>query len=268
MNKEHKYHIHLTKQQIGGAEYAILPGDPDRVEKIALSINENNSHFLAQNREYTSWITQLGGKKIIVCSTGIGGPSTSIAVEELAALGIKYFYRVGTCGAIQPETPLPCLMITTGAVRLDGASQHYAPIEYPAVADWALTTSLITAAEELRLPYRTGITVSSDTFYPGQERYETFTGYIRRHFQGSLFEWQKLNALNYEMEAATLLVMASAFGLQAATVTAAVASRALSEKPDESVVEDAEGMLCRVVKRALEVRLKGSANGGRKRSKE
>jgi uridine phosphorylase len=192
---------------------------------------------------------------VLVCSTGIGGPSLAIAVEELASLGLKNFIRIGTTGAIQPDITLPCVIISTGCVRLDGASSHYAPIEYPAVADLDLTNALVGAARELGLNYRVGITVSSDTFYPGQERYDTFSGYVPRHLQGSLQEWQRLKVLNYEMEGSTLFTVASTFGLKAAMVASAIVSRCFAEKPDDAVLAQAELDLARVARRALELEI-------------
>lgn len=254
MNDDIKYHIHLNREMIQGAEYVLLPGDPGRVEKTAKSIDPD-AIFLAQNREYTSWLATLKGEKILICSTGMGGPSVAIGLEEMAALGLKYYYRIGSTGIIQPDIELPCLIITTGAVRLDGASTHYAPIEYPAVADLALTNSLVDAALDLDFPHRVGITASSDTFYPGQERYDTFTGYVPRRFQGSMLEWQKLNVLNYEMEGATLLTVINTFGLQAAMVAGAIVSRVGGETPDDEVLRKAEADLAHVIKRALELHI-------------
>ena len=251
---EKMYHIQLSAEMIQGAEYVLLPGDPGRVEKTARHLDKN-AIFLAQNREFTSWLATVAGKKVLVCSTGIGGPSVSIALEELAKIGLKYFYRIGTTGVIQPDITLPCLIITSGAVRLDGASEHYAPIEYPAVADLDMTVALVEAAKELGKNYRVGVTASSDSFYPGQERYDTFTGYVPRHFRGSLAEWQKLKVLNYEMEAATVLTIVSTFGLKAGVICAAVVSRVLGERPDDQILAQAEKDLAEVIKRALEIRL-------------
>ena len=254
MNNDVKYHVRLSETMLEGARYAVLPGDPGRVEKTARNMDPD-ARFLAQNREYTSWLATLNGERVLVCSTGIGGPSVSIALEELAALGLKYFYRIGTTGVIQPDIDLPCLIITTGAVRLDGASTHYAPIEYPAVADLELTNSLVDAARELDLPHRVGITASSDTFYPGQERYDTYTGYVPRRFQGTMEEWQKLHVLNYEMEAATLLTIINTFGLQAAVTASAIVSRVKEETPDDAVLRLAEQQLAILIKRALELHI-------------
>ncbi|MCU0290769.1 MAG: uridine phosphorylase [Thermoanaerobaculaceae bacterium] len=249
-----KYHVHLSQEMLEDARVAILPGDPGRVEKTAQFLDPD-ARFLASNREFTSWLATLDGRKVLVCSTGIGGPSVSICVEELAALGVTCFIRIGTTGAIQADIDLPCVIVTTGAVRLDGASTHYAPIEYPAVADLELTNALVAAVKELGLNHRVGITAACDTFYPGQERYDTFSGYVPRRFQGSLDEWQHLKVLNYEMESATLFVIASVFGLKAAMVASAIVSRARAETPDDAVLVEAELNLARVVKRALQIHI-------------
>ncbi len=250
------YHVKLNKKMLNGADTAVLPGDPGRVEKTARMIDPD-AVFLVSNREYTSWLAELGGKKVLVCSTGIGGPSVSICVEELAALGVKNYFRIGTTGAIQNRINPADLVITTGSVRLDGASTHYAPMEYPAVADFDLTALLVQAAGNLGIPFHKGITASSDTFYPGQERYDTFTGYVPRKFQGSLKEWQKLNVLNYEMESATLLTLASVFGLKAAMVASVIAIRGSNETPDDSILPLAEERLASCIREALSLLLTG-----------
>ena len=145
MSQSDVFHLGLTKNDLQGAQLAIVPGDPQRVEKIA-KLMENPVH-LASHREFTTWRAELDGKAVIVCSTGIGGPSTSIAVEELAQLGIRTFLRIGTTGAIQANINVGDVLVTTAAVRLDGASLHFAPMEFPAVADFACTTALVEAAK-------------------------------------------------------------------------------------------------------------------------
>lgn len=249
-----KYHIRLDQEMLAGAEHVILPGDPARVAKTALHLDPQ-AKPLAQNREYTSYLAKVKERNILVCSTGIGGPSVAICLEELASLGVKYFYRIGTTGAIQPHIEVPSVIISTGAVRLDGASFHYAPAEYPAVSDYYLTGSLVNAAKELNLPHYLGITASSDTFYPGQERYDTYTGYVIRKFQKSMEEWQRLHVLNFEMEAATLFTVISAFGLQAACVCSAIVNRTKSEIPNDEVLGKAELYLAQVIKKAIELHI-------------
>ena len=122
MSKSDVFHLGLTKNDLQGATLAIVPGDPDRVEKIAALMDKPVK--LASHREFTSWRAELDGKPVIVCSTGIGGPSTSIAVEELAQLGVRTFLRIGTTGAIQPHINVGDVLVTTASVRLDGASLH------------------------------------------------------------------------------------------------------------------------------------------------
>jgi uridine phosphorylase len=242
------FHLGLTREQLLGATLAILPGDPGRVEKIA-------GHFerpvaLASNREFTSWLGFAGDSPVIVCSTGIGGPSTSIAVEELAQLGVRTFLRVGTTGAIQPDIAVADVIVTTGSVRLDGASLHFAPIEYPAVADHACTAALLDAAGELDITAHVGITASSDTFYPGQERYDTVSGFVRRELRGSRDEWQALHVLNYEMEGATLLTMCATNGWRAGMVAGVLVNRTQQEIPDAAVHDQVEANAVDVVVRA------------------
>ena len=132
-------------------------------------------------------------------------------------------------GKLWKDVELGDLVINKAAVRLDGTSQHYAPLNFPAVASFELTLALQQAAESLSIPYHTGISVSSDTFWPGQERYDSYTGYVRKSLQGSLQEWQALGALNYEMETAALFIVAQSFGLQAASICGVVAKRTDSE---------------------------------------
>ncbi len=245
------YHVGLSREMLNGAEYALLPGDPGRVQPLAEAIGP--AQYLNAHREYTSWLSEVAGKKVLVCSTGMGGPSVAIGMEELARLGIKNFIRVGTTGSIQEKVNLGDVIINNAAVRLDGTSLHYAPAVFPAVADLKLTNALCNAAEALKIPYHTGISVSSDTFWPGQERYDSFTGYVCNAMRGTLKEWQALGALNYEMETAALFVVAQAFGLKAAAVCGVIAKRTQSESiaPPEIYAQASE-RFCSVVKQALQ----------------
>ncbi|MGO2334242.1 uridine phosphorylase [Providencia sp.] len=239
------FHLGLKKRDLQGATVAIVPGDPNRVEKIA-RLMDNPVH-LASLREFTSWRGELDGKAVIVCSTGIGGPSTSIAVEELAQLGIRTFLRIGTTGAIQENINVGDVLVTTGAVRLDGASQHFAPIEYPAVADFTCTNALYAAAQDAGATVHVGVTASSDTFYPGQERYDTYSGRVMRHFRGSMKEWQDMGVMNYEMESATLLTMCSSQGLRAGMVAGVIVNRTQQEIPNETLLKKTEGNVLSIV---------------------
>ena len=232
------FHLGIDKSDVGGATIALIPGDPERVPRIATLFS--HARKLASHREFTSYYGEIKGRPVIACSTGIGGPSTSICVEELARLGVRCFIRIGTTGAIQQHVQVGDLIITHGAVRLDGSSDHFAPPEYPAVADFQVTRAIEESARAGGIPYHIGITASSATFYPGQERYDTFSGKVLRRFRGSLEEWQALGVLNYEMEAGTLFTMASAMGLKAGCVSGCIINRTHAERVDDKCIKDTE----------------------------
>ncbi|QTH73060.1 uridine phosphorylase [Pseudoalteromonas xiamenensis] len=235
---EKVFHLGLTKADLKGAKIAIVPGCPDRAKRIAERIS--TAQCLNKTREFHIYLAELEGHSIVVCSTGIGGPSTSIAVEELAQLGVETFLRVGTTGAIQPHINEGDVLVSTASVRLDGASQHFAPLAYPAAADFYCTQAMVNACHTVGVPFHVGITASSDTFYPGQERYDTHSGYVLKAFQGSCQEWQKLNVMNYEMESATLFTMCAAIGLKAGCVAGVLVNRTKQEIPnvDHGMVEN------------------------------
>ncbi len=221
------YHVGFSAADLCGVTWALLPGDPGRVKSLAESVGQ--AQFIASHREYTSYLAQMGDNKVLVCSTGMGGPSVAICLEELARMGIKGVIRVGTTGTIQEDINLGDIIINNAAVRMDGTSTHYAPINFPAVADIGVTNALIKAAEENEIPYHAGISVSSDTFWPGQERYDSFTGYVPKALQGTLKEWQMLGVLNYEMETSALFVVAQCLGIKAGAVCGVIAKRTESE---------------------------------------
>lgn len=256
------FHLGLTAADLDGAPLAIVPGDPARVARIAELLDDPRQ--LASTREFTSWLGHLDGRPLVVCSTGIGGPSTSIAVEELAQLGVRTFLRVGTTGAIQPGIAPGDIIVTTGAVRLDGASHHFAPPEFPAVADFECTTALVEASRASGTEPWVGITASSDTFYPGQERYDTYSGRVVQRFRGSLDEWRSLGVLNYEMESATLFTMCAAQGLRAGCVAGVLVNRNDEEIPDEAAAHAVEASSVGVVVEAAR-RLLARADGATSR---
>jgi len=215
-----QYHIACKKGDVG--RYVFLPGDPDRVPKIAEfwdSAREVSSH-----REYRVWTGRLDGIRVSACSTGIGGPAAAIAVEELAAIGADTFIRVGTCGALQKEIRCGDLVISTAAVRLDGTSRQYVQPEYPAIANCEIVLSLIEAAEKLGYRYHVGYTASSDSFYVGQGR-PGFKGYLPLGVEKTVETLSKVNVLNFEMEAATIFTLAGIYELRAGAVCAVYANR-------------------------------------------
>ncbi len=238
-----QFHIHCKAGDVG--RYVFLPGDPGRCASIA-SYFDNPVH-IGMNREYNIYTGTLLGEKVTVCSTGIGGPSTSIAVEELAQLGIRTFLRIGTTGAIQPHINVGDVLVTTASVRLDGASLHFAPLEFPAVADFECTTALVEAAKSIGATTHVGVTASSDTFYPGQERYDTYSGRVVRHFKGSMEEWQAMGVMNYEMESATLLTMCASQGLRAGMVAGVIVNRTQQEIPNAETMKQTESQAVKIV---------------------
>ncbi|MEN3185055.1 MAG: uridine phosphorylase [Atribacterota bacterium] len=249
------YHLALREEDFGGVTLVITPGDPERCEKIASAIGP--FQVLAFHREFKSVLVSGRKGKVLVVSSGIGGASLSIMVEELARLGVKVFLRVGTCGAIQEHISVGDLIVSEGAVRMDGVSEHYAPIAYPACADFELVRYLKNACEDLGYRYHIGVTCSSATFYPGQERYDTFTGYVLRDLQGSFKEWQKLGILNYEMEVATLFTMTRVFGLRAGAICGVLVNRVQNEQVSLEAMEEVEWKLAQVARLTAERILEG-----------
>ncbi len=239
------FHLGLNHDDLRGAALAIVPGDPARVERIASTMDRPSA--LAAHREFTSWLAWIGDVPVVVCSTGIGGPSTSIAVEELAQLGVRTFLRVGTTGGIQPQVEPGDVIVSTAAVRLDGTSLHFAPMEFPAVADFECTTALVAAARSIGARLHVGITASSDTFYPGQERYDTYSGRVVERFRGSMAEWQSMGVLNFEMESAALFTMCASQGLRAGCVAGVLVNRTKQETPDEATARRIESTSVAVV---------------------
>lgn len=241
------FHLGLNSKDIQNATLAILPGDPKRVKKIALLLN--SPKYISSCREFTTWSAILNQQTIIICSTGIGGSSTSIVVEELSQLGIHTFLRVGTAGAIQNYIQIGDMLIITAAVRCDGASQHFAPIEFPAVADLSCSTALIKAGKKIGANLHHGITVSTDTFYPGQERKDTYSKHIIKKLQGSLIEWKNMNIMSYEMESATLLTMcATQKKLRAGVITGVIINRMCPQEiPKKTLIENIEHTAIKIV---------------------
>lgn len=246
------YHLDLDASAVEGATTVLMPGDPGRVPALAGTAPFERGRELASKREYRTWMAYMRGRPVLVTSTGIGGPSASIAIDELAQLGVRTFIRVGTTGAIQPYMNVGDVVITTGAVRLDGASGHYAPIEYPAVAAHGVVAALVGAAADTSTPAHVGVTCSTDTFYPGQERFDSYTGYVPRRFQGATEEWRRLHVLNYEMEAAAVLTLTSAMGLAGGCVAGVVVNRTRAEAVTKEDLIIGEHHAVQVAVRAIE----------------
>lgn len=205
------YHIACAPGDVG--KYVILPGDPGRCEKIA-------AHFdspvkVASNREYTTYTGYLDGVKVSVTSTGIGGPSASIAVEELTELGADTFIRVGTCGGMSKKVHGGDCIVVTGAVRNEGTSREYAPIEYPAVPDFGVTSALVSAAEKLGFRYHAGVVHNKDSFY-GQHSPESMP--VSYELTAKWEAWKRLGVLASEMESAAIFTVCAARGTRGGAV--------------------------------------------------
>ncbi|WP_297549870.1 uridine phosphorylase [Thermococcus sp.] len=223
---EEGYQYHIACKPGDVARYVLLPGDPERVPKISSLWDEAKE--IAFHREYRTHTGKYKGVRISVTSTGIGGPSTAIAVEELAAIGADTFIRVGSTGAIQPGMEIGDLIIARAAVRLEGTSKQYVRVEYPAVADLEVTMALIEAAESLGVRYHLGITASTDSFYLGQGR-PGLNGYFPSFARNILDDLRQARVTNFEMEAATLYTLANIYGLRAGCVCAVFANRITNE---------------------------------------
>lgn len=211
MNEEIMYHIGLSTGI--KAKYAILPGDPGRVPKIAAYLDQPKE--LGFNREFRTWSGKLCGETVLITSTGIGGPSAAIAVEELIQLGVDVFIRVGTCGGMNEKVCAGDVVIATGAIRMEGTSREYLPIEFPAVADFGLVRDMTDGAAALELPFHTGVVQSKDSFY-GQHSPRTMP-----NGQELLRKWDAWIAggcLASEMEAAAIFSVAAARNVRAAAL--------------------------------------------------
>ncbi len=208
---ELQYHIHCKEGDVG--RYVILPGDPGRCEKIAKYFD--NPVKIAQNREYVTYTGTLEGEKISVTSTGIGGPSASIAVEELHAIGADTFIRIGTSGGIQLQVKPGDVVIATGAIRMEGTSKEYMPIEFPAVADYYITKSLVEAAEKLGYDSHVGIVECKDSFYGQHAPERQPVGY---ELINKWNAWIQGGTLCSEMESAALFVVSSTLKCRAGSV--------------------------------------------------
>ena len=196
------YHIQAAKGEIG--RYVILPGDPKRCEKIAGYLDA--PQFISDNREYVTYTGTLDGEKVSMTSTGIGGPSAAIAMEELYRCGADTFVRIGTCGGMQPEVKSGDMVIATGAIRMEGTSREYAPIEFPAVADMDVTNALRASAKSLEVQMHTGVVQSKDSFY-GQHSPETMPAEARLKERWEA--WRRGHVVSSEMECAALFVISS-----------------------------------------------------------
>lgn len=237
-----QYHIGLNKGDVG--KYVILPGDPKRCKKIAQYFDD--AKLIADNREYVTYTGYLNGEKVSVTSTGIGGPSAAIALEELVNVGAEVFIRVGTCGGMQLDVKGGDLVIATGAIRMEGTSKEYAPIEFPAVANLDVVNALVKASENLGYTHHTGVVQCKDSFY-GQHSPEIKP--VSYELMNKWEAWKRLGCLASEMESAALFVVASYLGVKIGSIFLTVANQEREKQNLENpVVHDTE----KAIKTAIE----------------
>ena len=210
LSNELMYHLNIRPGDVG--RYVLLPGDPGRCEQIAAYLDDPK--LVAYNREYKTYTGTLLGQKVSVTSTGIGGPSTAIAVEELVKCGADTFIRVGTCGGMNEHVVPGSLVIATGAIRAEGTSREYLPIEFPAVADHTVTCALEEAAKSLALPHHIGVVQCEPDAQPVADD-------LHRRWNA----WIKGGCLSSEMESSTLFILGACRGVRTGTVLLVCANK-------------------------------------------
>lgn len=251
-----QYHIQVGEGDVG--KYIILPGDPKRCAKIAKYFDD--AKLMADSREYVTYTGYLDGVKVSVTSTGIGGPSASIAIEELVRSGADTFIRVGTCGGMQLDVKSGDIVVATGAIRMEGTSKEYAPIEFPAVADIGVVNALISSAKEHGTAYHAGVVQCKDAFY-GQHEPEAMP--VSYELLNKWEAWKRLGCLASEMESAALFVAASALHVRVGSAFLVVANQEREQKGlDNPVVHDTD-MAIRVAVGALRRLIREDQEGGR-----
>ena len=234
---EKQYHIHCAEGDVGG--WCILPGDPARCEYIARFFD--SAEFIGQNREFAVWTGRVGDKQVSAVSTGIGGPSAAIAMEELAAIGAHTFIRVGTCGGINLKVLPGDAVIASAAVRQEGTSREYAPLEFPAAADFSVTAALRAAAEALGVRSHVGVVQCKDSFY-GQHSPSRMP--VSYELESKWEAWKRLGVLASEMESAALFTVAAALGVRCGTVLHTIWNQERAKAGfDEANSEDTENAI-------------------------
>ncbi len=229
-----QYHIDLKEGDVG--EYVILPGDPKRCKKIAEYFDD--ARLVADKREYVTYTGFLDGVMVSVTSTGIGGPSAAIALEELVKVGAKNFIRVGTCGGMDINVKGGDIVIPTGAIRMEGTSKEYAPIEFPAVAHYDIVEKLVAAAKNAGKPYHVGVVQCKDSFY-GQHSPALMP--VNYELINKWNAWLKLGCLASEMESAALFTVASYLRVKVGSVFLVIANQEREKAGlDNPVVHDTD----------------------------
>ena len=229
-----QYHIQVGRGDVG--RYVILPGDPKRCEKIARYFDD--PVMIADSREYVTYTGTLDGVKVSVTSTGIGGPSASIAMEELTLAGADTFVRIGTCGGMQLDVLSGDIVIASGAIRMEGTSREYAPIEFPAVADIEVINALAASAKALGVRSHIGVVQCKDSFY-GQHSPERMP--VSYELVNKWEAWKRLGCLASEMESAALFIVGAALKVRVGSCFLVLANQEREKEGlDNPVVHDTD----------------------------
>ena len=239
-----QYHIQVPQGEVG--RYVIMPGDPKRCVKIAQYFED--PVLIADNREFVTYTGTLDGVKVSVTSTGIGGPSASIAMEELYRCGADTFIRIGTCGGMQTDVKSGDIVVATGAIRMEGTSKEYAPIEFPAVPDLHVTNALVEAAKKKGFPFHVGVVQCKDAFY-GQHEPEVKP--VSYELLNKWEAWKRLGCLASEMESAAMFVVASSLHVRAGSCFLVVANQEREKLGLENPVVHDTDMAIRVAVEAI-----------------
>lgn len=244
-----EYHIKVNEDMIG--HYVIMPGDPKRCKAIAAYLDD--AELVADSREFVTYTGSLCGEKVSVTSTGIGGPSAAIALEELVHSGAHTFIRVGTCGGMQTDIVGGDVIVATGAVRMEGTSREYAPIEYPAVADIEVVNALIQAAGDMDVRAHAGVVQSKDSFY-GQHSPQIMP--VSYELLDKWEAWKRMGCKASEMESAALFIVGAFLRVRVGACFLVVANQERAaaglSNPEVHDTDKAIQMAVRAIKELIE----------------
>lgn len=245
-----EYHIKVNADMIG--KYVIMPGDPKRCALIAQYLDD--AKLVADSREFVTYTGYLDGEKVSVTSTGIGGPSAAIALQELVHCGAHTFVRIGTCGGMQTDVIGGDVVVATGAVRMEGTSREYAPIEYPAIADLDVVNALVTVAKDMNISVHTGVVQSKDSFYGQHSPLSMPVGY---ELENKWEAWKRMGCKASEMESAALFIVGSYLRVRVGACFLVVANQEREAQGLENPEVHDTDMAIRVAVEAIRMIIKG-----------
>lgn len=245
-----EYHIKVNGDMIG--KYVIMPGDPKRCALIAQYLDD--AKLVADSREFVTYTGYLDGEKVSVTSTGIGGPSAAIALQELVHCGAHTFVRIGTCGGMQTDVIGGDVVVATGAVRMEGTSREYAPIEYPAIADLDVVNALVTVAKDMNISVHTGVVQSKDSFYGQHSPLSMPVGY---ELENKWEAWKRMGCKASEMESAALFIVGSYLRVRVGACFLVVANQEREAQGLENPEVHDTDMAIRVAVEAIRMLIKG-----------